>query len=218
MAAILAGRAACRAGGASGCKAPWFSRIVACATGEPRAATAKQARHDGRGRFYNTRLSILSFPGLAMIRRYPAALLLASTLLCAGAHAQTLHPLKLSKAELAGPVFQRPGVVKESKDGNHTSDFTSYTSPDKVFQTGVYQSGPVREEIREAPGTPYTEFLYFLSGSVKLTSSDGTVMQVHAGEAVTLPKGWTGVYESSGYTKLYALYDPSAAAPAKPEQ
>ncbi|MEX3527340.1 MAG: cupin domain-containing protein [Burkholderia sp.] len=117
-----------------------------------------------------------------MTRRYPAALLLAST--------------------------------QESKDGNRTSDFTSYTSPDKVFQTGVYQSGPVREEIREAPGTPYTEFLYFLSGGVKLTPSDGTVMQVRAGEAVTLPKGWTGVYESSGYTKLYALYDPSAAEPA----
>ncbi|MEX3629443.1 MAG: cupin domain-containing protein [Burkholderia sp.] len=127
-----------------------------------------------------------------MTRRYPAALLLASTLLCAGAHAQTLHPVKLSKAELAGPVFQRPGAVKESKDGNRTSDFTSYTSPDKVFQTGVYQSEPVCEEIREAPGTPYTEFLYFLSGGVKLTSSDGTVMQVRSGEAVTLPKGWTG--------------------------
>ncbi|MEX3583534.1 MAG: hypothetical protein VB137_15050 [Burkholderia sp.] len=50
-----------------------------------------------------------------MTQRYPAALLLDSTLLCAGAHAETLHPVKLSKAELAGPVFQRPGVVKVSR-------------------------------------------------------------------------------------------------------
>lgn len=42
-----------------------------------------------------------------------------------------------------------------------------------------------------------------------LTSADGSVMVVHAGEAVTLPRGWTGTVDTKGYTKLYATYTPA---------
>jgi uncharacterized cupin superfamily protein len=62
--------------------------------------------------------------------------------------------------------------------------------------------------VKGPAGFPYNEFLYFISGSVTLTSSDGSVMVVHAGEAVTLPKGWTGLYDTQGYTKLYVTYNP----------
>ncbi|MCE4060163.1 cupin [Pandoraea sputorum] len=127
-----------------------------------------------------------------------------------GASAAALHPIKVNKQELAGPVFDRDDAVHENEDGNDTVDVTTFTSPDKAFQTGVFKSGPVREEIRSAPGYPYTELLVFLSGGAKFTSSDGTVVEAGPGEAVTLPKGWTGVFESKGYTKLYAVYDTDA--------
>lgn len=136
--------------------------------------------------------------------------LLTLALSSPGAGAETLHPIKTSRHALAGPVFDRDDAVHENEDGNETVDVNTYTSGDKAFQTGVFKSGPVREEIRSAPGYPYTELLVFLSGGAKFTSSDGNVVDAGPGDAVTLPKGWTGVFESSGYTKLYAVYDPEA--------
>lgn len=84
----------------------------------------------------------------------------------------------------------------------------TFTSTDTAYQTGVFKSGPLSEEIKGPQGLPYNEFLYFLSGSVKLTSSDGEVMIVNAGEAVTIPKGWTGHFDTAGYTKIYVTYNP----------
>ncbi|AJP59801.1 cupin [Pandoraea vervacti] len=126
------------------------------------------------------------------------------------ANAETLHPVKVDQQALAGPVFDSADAVHENEDGNDTVDVTTFTSPDKAFQTGVFKSGPVREEIRSSPGYPYTELLVFLSGGATFTSSDGTVVDAGPGDAVTLPKGWTGVFESKGYTKLYAVYDTDA--------
>ncbi|VVE44561.1 cupin [Pandoraea capi] len=143
-------------------------------------------------------------------RSLAAAALMTLALYAGGAVAQPLHPIKVNKQELAGPVFERADAVHENEDGNDTVDVTTFTSPDKAFQTGVFKSGPVREEIRSAPGYPYTELLVFLTGGAKFTSSDGTVVEAGPGEAVTLPKGWTGVFESKGYTKLYAVYDTDA--------
>ncbi|ALS64798.1 cupin domain-containing protein [Pandoraea apista] len=141
-----------------------------------------------------------------------AAALITLALCATSAGAETLHPIKVSRQALAGPVFDRADAVHENEDGNDTIDVNTFTSADKAFQTGVFQSGPVREDIRAVPGYPYTELLVFLSGGAKFTSSDGNVVEAGPGEAITLPKGWTGVFESNGYTKLYAVYDPDAPA------
>jgi uncharacterized cupin superfamily protein len=135
---------------------------------------------------------------------------LMGALASAGLHAQTIHPVKVSKADAAGAIFNRDDAVKKNENGTAMADVVTYTSPDKAYETGVFKSGPSHEDIK-GPGMPYTEFLYFLSGSVKLTSSDGTSMVVNTGEAVTLPKGWTGLFDTPGYTKLYVTYDPQEA-------
>ena len=62
----------------------------------------------------------------------------------------------------------------------------------------------VRIEIDEPYGVD--EFMYFLEGSVTLTSSDGSEQVINAGEAVTIPKEWTGVWETDGYTKIWVIY------------
>jgi hypothetical protein len=36
-------------------------------------------------------------------------------------------------------------------------------------------------------------------------------MVVNAGEAVTIPKGSIGMFDTKGYTKLHTTYDPDAA-------
>jgi uncharacterized cupin superfamily protein len=81
-------------------------------------------------------------------------------------------------------------------------------SSDKAFSTGMYQSGKTRLEVIEPYGVD--EFMYFIKGSVRLTSSDGRVQSVEAGEAVTIPKEWTGIWETEGYTKIWVIYSPGS--------
>ncbi|HEY3599945.1 MAG TPA: cupin domain-containing protein [Paraburkholderia sp.] len=137
-----------------------------------------------------------------------AGWVLACIMVTTAVHAETIKPIKDSKPDIAGAIFQRKDAVKESKDGNRTTDVVTYTSEDSAFQTGMYKSGPLHEEIKNAGGYPYNEFLYFISGSARLTSSDGSVVVVRAGEAVTIPRGWTGIFDTQGYTKMYVTYNP----------
>ena len=43
--------------------------------------------------------------------------------------------------------------------------------------------------------------MFFLEGSVTLTSADGSVITVNAGEAVTIPKEWMGQWETKGIAR-----------------
>jgi uncharacterized cupin superfamily protein len=116
---------------------------------------------------------------------------------------QVVKPQKMSKSDISGDIFSRPDTVK--KDG--TLDVTSLLSSDEKFSSGMYKSGPKRFEITEPYGVD--EFMFFLEGSVKLTSSDGSVQIINAGEAVTIPKEWTGIWESEGYRKIWVIYSAS---------
>ena len=49
--------------------------------------------------------------------------------------------------------------------------------------------------------------MFFIEGSIKLTSLDGTVLQVGAGEGVAIPRGWKGHWSTQGYKKYYVTYD-----------
>jgi len=117
---------------------------------------------------------------------------------------EPVHPEKLSKDEITGEVFSRPDMLELTDNGNTTLDVTSFLSSDKKFGSGMYRSGAVRFEITEPYGVD--EFMYFLEGSVTLTSSDGQTQVINAGEAVTIPKEWTGVWDTEGYTKIWVIY------------
>ena len=114
-------------------------------------------------------------------------------------------PAELSKADIAGKIFERADMSETThEDGHKTKDVTSLLSSDKKFASGMYNSGKVRFEITEPYGVD--EFMYFLEGSVTLTSSDGTVQVIEAGEGVTIPKEWTGIWDTEGYTKIWVIY------------
>lgn len=117
---------------------------------------------------------------------------------------EPVHPEKLSEADIAGEVFARPAMYEHTENGNTTLDVTSFMSSDNRFGSGMYKSGAVRLDITEPYGVD--EFMYFLEGSVTLTSSDGSVQVINAGEAVTIPKEWIGVWETGGYTKIWVIY------------
>jgi uncharacterized cupin superfamily protein len=132
-----------------------------------------------------------------------AALALSTTALADNHGA--VQPAEMSKADVAGEIFDRDDMIETTHDDGHvTQDVTSLLSSDKKFASGMYKSGKTRAEITEPYGVD--EFMYFLEGSVTLTSSDGTVTTIEAGEGVTIPKEWTGIWDTDGYTKIWVIY------------
>ncbi len=118
---------------------------------------------------------------------------------------ETVVPAKISKSDLSGKIFERPDMVERTHgDGHVTQSVTTLLSGDKNFSSGMYKSGKVRIDVAEPYGVD--EFMYFLEGSVTLTSSDGTELVINAGEAVTIPKEWTGIFETDGYMKIWVIY------------
>lgn len=118
---------------------------------------------------------------------------------------EVVLPAKMSAADIAGSIFDRPDVIEKKRDNGQASlDVTSLLSSDKKFASGMYKSGKSHFEATEPYGVD--EFMYFLEGSVTLTSSDGSVQVINAGEAVTLPKEWTGVWDTDGYVKIWVIY------------
>lgn len=130
---------------------------------------------------------------------------LAAAAVAVSAHHETVVPAKMSKDDIGGKIFARPDMVTTTHDDGHTTlDVTTLMSSDKKFASGMYRSGKTYFEATDPYGVD--EFMYFLEGSVTLTSSDGTVQVIDAGEAVTIPKEWTGTWDTEGYTKIWVIY------------
>lgn len=113
-------------------------------------------------------------------------------------------PAKISSADMAGAIFDRPDTVRTARGDNTVLDVTTLKSSDGKFASGMYRSGKSRFEVEEPYGVD--EFMYFIEGGVTLTSADGSVQVIGAGEAVTIPKEWTGVWDTDGYTKIWVIY------------
>ena len=121
-----------------------------------------------------------------------------------------VKPAKITKNDIAGNIYNHPDMVKSTNNGNTTLDVTSMLSSDGKFGTGMYRSGKVRFEITEPYGVD--EFFYVLEGSITLISADGTVTKTNAGEAVSIPKEWTGIWDTDGYSKIWVIYSEDGSA------
>ena len=119
-------------------------------------------------------------------------------------YAEQVYPAKLSVTDLAGAGFDRPETVVTQEGDEQILDLTSLKSSDGKFASGMYKAGAQIFDITEPYGVD--EFMFFIEGSVTLTSTDGTVTTVNAGEAVTIPKEWTGRWETAGYRKIWVIY------------
>ena len=119
-------------------------------------------------------------------------------------------PAKISKEDAAGAIYNRLDMVKETDNGNTTLDVMTMLSSDGKFGTGMYRSGKVHYDITEPYGVD--EFFYILEGSITLTSADGTVQTMNAGEAVSIPKEWTGTWDTDGYNKVWVIYTEDGSA------
>ena len=121
-----------------------------------------------------------------------------------------VKPAKITKNDIAGDIYNHPDMVKSTNNGNTTLDVTTMLSSDGKFGTGMYRSGKIRFEITEPYGVD--EFFYILEGSITLISADGTVTKTNAGEAVSIPKEWTGIWDTDGYSKIWVIYSEDGSA------
>lgn len=119
---------------------------------------------------------------------------------------EAVHPVKMSKAQIAGGIFEDYEPYVSTDNGNTTHDVEVFRTESGQFDAGMYRSGKVRFDITEPYGV--NEYMHFLEGGVTLTSSDGTVTEITAGDSVVIPKEWTGVWETDGYMKIYVIYSP----------
>ena len=129
---------------------------------------------------------------------------LLTGLISVSAMAEVSHPAKLSQKALGGAAFYDPSTTVTEVEGEKILDFTSLKSSDGKFASGMYKAGPQIFDITEPYGVD--EFMFFLDGSVTLTSADGSVTTVNAGEGVTIPKEWIGRWETAGYRKIWVIY------------
>ena len=63
---------------------------------------------------------------------------------------------------------------------------------DGAFEAGVWEA-PI-ESWRE-DGYPVDEFVMIISGHLRLTADDGTVLELRSGDLGYIPRGWAGVWE-----------------------
>ncbi|WP_054132660.1 cupin domain-containing protein [Novosphingobium sp. AAP1] len=140
--------------------------------------------------------------GLGLALALPATAALADT----GA-ASITKPAKLASSAVTAALASS-AAHHSNEGGAAVSDLPQLHSADKKFMSGAYAvAGPNHGSFTGA-GYPVNEFMVFLSGGVTLTSADGTVLEVKAGDAVSIPKGWLGRWDSAGYQKFYVVYDP----------
>jgi uncharacterized cupin superfamily protein len=113
--------------------------------------------------------------------------------------------VQASDAETQVKVFTRAESENVPSARSTATVLTTLRSSDRKFETGFWQVGPEHEEYLDAGYENY-EFCYILTGSVTLTAANGTVHKIGSGDAVSIPKGWKGRWDSEGYTKLWVIY------------
>ncbi|PEQ13104.1 hypothetical protein B2G71_08515 [Novosphingobium sp. PC22D] len=132
----------------------------------------------------------------------PFALLLAACLAGPAVAGEATHPVLVTSEQAEGPIFDNPDAKAGERHGVAFKWFEMLKSADKS-SAGVYAAEASNSDIE---AYPHDEFMYFLDGSVTLTSADGTVTRVNAGDGVTIPKGWKGNWTTGGYRKFYVIY------------
>ena len=95
-------------------------------------------------------------------------------------------------------------MQKVTEGGTQALEVDTLLSADKKFTSGMYKAGPEHQDIKD--GYPVYEFFYVISGSITLTDAAGAQV-IQSGEAVTIPKGWKGHWDSDGYTKIWVTYE-----------
>jgi len=110
--------------------------------------------------------------------------------------------VKFGGADLTS-LMQSNAAVKKTTEVRTTTAVPMFKSADAKFSSGLFSSTAGYAEFESYAGD---EFCYFVSGEATITSADGSVLKLKAGDAITIPKGWKGRWDTTGYTKYFVSY------------
>jgi uncharacterized cupin superfamily protein len=141
------------------------------------------------------------------IAKTTVVILLAGAVLTALAEGSPPASASKSVVRFAGAdltsLLQSPTAVKKTTEIRTTTSVPMFKSDDQKFSSGVFSSTAGYVEFDSYAAD---EFCYIVSGEATLTAADGTVTKLAAGDAITVPKGWKGRWDTSGYTKYFVSY------------
>ena len=101
-------------------------------------------------------------------------------------------------------LMNSPAAVKKTSEIRTTTSVPMFKSNDKKFASGMFSSSA---GYAQYDSYRTDEFCYIISGEATLTAADGTITKLKAGDAVLVPKGWSGRWTTSGYTKFSVTYN-----------
>jgi uncharacterized cupin superfamily protein len=121
----------------------------------------------------------------------------------------TNKPVKITAEDARGPIFASKTAVKQNGEDGPAAEVILAKSKNGRFEAGLFSAGPSEQDYASYEED---EFMFFIEGGVTLTSADGSVLEVKAGEGAAIPKGWKGHWSTKGYKKYYVTY--SSGKPA----
>ena len=138
-----------------------------------------------------------------------AGLLVLLTAVSANVCAENSPPTNTPKAVVSfagaeiASLLQSSAAVKKTTEVRTTASMPMFKSDDQRFSSGLFSSSAGYAEFDSYAAD---EFCYIVSGEATVTSADGTATKLKAGDAISIPKGWKGRWDTSGYTKYYVSY------------
>lgn len=116
------------------------------------------------------------------------------------------HIIRLIEASLLAsePVEYLPAAEKIVSGNPRQRVWSHYTDASQKFSVGIWECEPGAWRVR------YTEEEYcrIVTGRSLLTSADGVVREVVAGDEFVIPRGFEGVWEVVERTrKIYVIHE-----------
>jgi uncharacterized cupin superfamily protein len=121
--------------------------------------------------------------------------------------------IHISSKALSAEALATPDTQIAATNGTTTRTRVLIESADKRFHAGLYSTGPTRVSIASYP---VDEFLLIVDGNIRLTAADGKVLLAGPGDAVFVPSGWQGQWQSDGFKEVFAAYEVGADSRSKP--
>jgi uncharacterized cupin superfamily protein len=130
--------------------------------------------------------------------------------LCAPAVAQesaaSPSPVRMNAENMAGldlTPIPNDGFIDILVEGTLEFEIARLFSGEEL-QVVVVESTPAKTSHRDRP-LEYDEFVLVLNGKLVLTEPNGTVHEFTPGQALVVPKGYTGTWEQQGTYRELAI-------------
>jgi uncharacterized cupin superfamily protein len=98
----------------------------------------------------------------------------------------------ISTADLFGELEPTGPRAGADRGDPQTSIRVLHTSADGLVQVGIWACTPGGWAITDRPDT---EVVHLLEGRARITDADGTRHDLGPGDAIVLPRGWSGRWD-----------------------